>query len=102
MSARDFTAEMRGHCIHSIRMTLSERARTPGVTRSARRRRRNSVAIQVSQLRDLGAGPVALPETCGGSALGAPVTWWPARSVEVAAVLPAVQAVVEQVAEMRS
>jgi len=78
---RDLYAEMRGHCIHSIRALLLGRQRKEwGVSPFARKHVRISVACEVQHLRDLGPGPVEQPVCSDGrGVLGDVVAWWGPR-----------------------
>lgn len=67
MTARDLHAEMRGLCIHWIRLHLAHRRDMSD--RSWRRHVRLSVAVQVEHLRELGAGEVTMPVKADGGTL---------------------------------
>lgn len=76
MGDRNLPAEMRGHCIHSIRSLW--RRRGEHTDRAFRRYLRLSAAVQVEHLRALGHGPVEQP-TCAVGVLGGVLDWWGAR-----------------------
>ncbi len=75
---RDLNAEMRGACIHEIRLHL--RHRHDSARYWSRKHVLLTVMIQASKLRDLGPGPVAMPGMCGRpGVLGEATTWWGKR-----------------------
>ena len=73
-SAFIFGANHRGLVIHRIRLLFKHRHAYP--RGAGRAQYVLPLGGYIEELRNMGPGPVILPETVGGGILGEPMDWW--------------------------